>query len=256
MTTTGWAVVTGASGGLGRGFATKLAADGMPLVLVARSAGVLHDLADELTERYGVEVEVLAADLADPGSRDRVVADLATRQVELLVNNAGFGTLSEFADSDPSRMAEEIGLNCVALSLLARAVVTGMVARGSGAIVNVASTASFQPIPGMGVYAATKAYVLNLSLAMWEELRPHGVSVLALCPGPTETNFFVAAGNESAFAARRTVDQVVQTCFDALAKGSPVAVDGPLNSLMAWSTRLVPTRLAMTLARMMAGGRH
>jgi short-subunit dehydrogenase len=256
MTTTGWAVVTGASGGLGRGFATKLAADGMPLVLVARSAGVLHDLADELTERYGVEVEVLAADLADPGSRDRVVADLATRQVELLVNNAGFGTLSEFADSDPSRMAEEIGLNCVALSLLARAVVTGMVARGSGAIVNVASTASFQPIPGMGVYAATKAYVLNLSLAMWEELRPRGVSVLALCPGPTETNFFVAAGNESAFAARRTVDQVVQTCFDALAKGSPVAVDGPLNSLMAWSTRLVPTRLAMTLARMMAGGRH
>jgi short-subunit dehydrogenase len=256
MTTTGWAVVTGASGGLGRGFATKLAADGMPVVLVARSAGVMHDLADELREKYGVEVEVLAADLADRASRDRVVADLSTREVELLVNNAGFGTLSEFADSDPARMAEEISLNCLALSLLARAVVTGMVSRGSGAIVNVASTASFQPIPGMGVYAATKAYVLNLSLAMWEELRPRGVSVLALCPGPTETNFFVAAGDESAFATRRTVDQVVQTCFDALAKGSPVAVDGPLNSLMARSTRLVPTRLAMTLARMMAGGRH
>ncbi len=256
MTTAGWAVVTGASGGLGRGFATKLAADGMPLVLVARSAGVLHDLADELREKYGVEVEVLAADLADPGSRDRVVADLATREVELLVNNAGFGTLSEFADSDPARMAEEIGLNCLALSLLARAVVTGMVSRCSGAIVNVASTAAFQPIPGMGVYAATKAYVLNLSLAMWEELRPRGVSVLALCPGPTETNFFAAAGNESAFANRRTVDQVVQTCFDALAKGSPVAIDGPLNTVMARSTRLVPTRIAMTLARMLAGGRH
>ena len=256
MTTTGWAVVTGASGGLGRGFATKLAADGMPLVLVARSAGVLHDLADELRERYGVEVEVLAADLADPAARDRVVADLATREVELLVNNAGFGTLSEFADSEPSRMAEEIGLNCLALSLLARAVVGGMVSRGSGAIVNVASTAAFQPIPGMGVYAATKAYVLNLSLALWEELRPHGVSVLALCPGPTDTNFFAAAGNESAFASRRTVDQVVRTCFDALAKGSPVAIDGPLNTVMARSTRLVPTRIAMTLARMMSGGRH
>lgn len=256
MTTTGWAVVTGASGGLGRGFATKLAADGMPVVLVARSAGALHDLADELREKYEVEVEVLVADLSDPTARDEVAADLTTRDVEILVNNAGFGTLSAFADSDPARMAEEIGLNCLALSVLARASVTGMVARGSGAIVNVASTAAFQPIPGMGVYAATKAYVLNLSLAMWEELRPRGVSVLALCPGPTETNFFAAAGNESAFASRRTVAQVVQTCFDALAKGSPVAIDGPLNAAMARSTRLVPTRVAMTLARMLSGGRH
>lgn len=254
--TTGWAVVTGASGGLGRGFATKLAADGMPLVLVARSAGALHDLAEELRDRYGVEVEVLVADLADPAGRDGVVADLAARDVELLVNNAGFGTVGAFADADPARMAEEIGLNCVALSLLARTVVSGMVARGSGAIVNVASTGAFQPIPGMGVYAATKAYVLNLSLAMWDELRPSGVSVIALCPGPTATNFFAAAGNDALFTSRRTVAQVVQTCFDALAKGSPVAIDGALNTVMARSAKLAPTRIALTLARKLAGGGH
>lgn len=252
MTTTGWAVVTGASSGLGRGFATKLAADGMPLVLVARSSGLLHDLADELRERYGVEVEVMVADLADTEARAAIVADLETRDVELLINNAGFATSGDFADETPSRIAEEITLNCLALTVLARAAVTGMVARGHGAIVNVASTAAFQPIPTMGVYAATKAYVLRLSLAMWHELRPAGVHVMALCPGATETDFWQVAGNPHGFKRRRTVEQVVTTCFDSLAKGAPVAIDGLTNAILARSAGVVPDRITLILAKVIA----
>lgn len=250
--TTGWAVVTGASGGLGRGFATRLASEGLPLVLVARSAGVLHDLADELHDTYGVEVEVLVADLADPEDLAAVVADLETRHVELLVNNAGFATHGEFATEDPARIAEEVTVNCLALSLLARAAAPGMVARGRGAIVNVASTAAFQPIPMMALYAATKAFVLRLSLAMWHELRGAGVTVQALCPGATETNFWAVAGAEENFKNRRSVSQVVATCFDALAKGSPVAIDGATNTLLARTAAFVPDRLTMVIARMIA----
>ena len=250
MTTTGWAVVTGASSGLGRGFATKLAADGVPLVLVARSSGLLHDLADELRERYGAEVEVMVADLADNQARAAIVADLETRDVELLINNAGFATSGDFADETPSRIAEEITLNCLALTVLARAAVTGMVARGHGAIVNVASTAAFQPIPTMGVYSATKAYVLRLSLAMWHELRPAGVHVMALCPGATETDFWQVAGNPHGFTRRRTVEQVVTTC--SLAKGSPVAIDGLTNTILARSAGVVPDRITLILAKVIA----
>ncbi len=245
-------MVTGVSSGLGRGFATRLAADGMSVVLVARSEGLLRDLADELRETYGVEVEVIVADLADAGARATVVADLETRDVEVLINNAGFATSGDFADENPARIAELISLNCLALTLLSRAAVPGMVARGRGAIVNVASTAAFQPIPTMGVYAATKAYVLRLSLAMWHELRPHGVTVLALCPGATETDFWKIAGNPDGFSRRRSVAQVVQTCFDSLAKGSPIAVDGLLNKVLARSAPFVPDRLTMIVAKIIA----
>ena len=250
--TSGWAVVTGASSGLGRGFATRLAADGMSVVLVARSAGVLHDLADELREKYGTEVEVIATDLTDPEARAAVIADIESRDVEVLINNAGFATTGEFAGENPARIAEEISLNCLALTMLARAAVTGMVARGRGAIVNVASTAAFQPIPTMGVYAATKAFVLRLSLAMWHELRPTGVTVLALCPGSTDTNFWEVAGKPDGLVRRRTVAQVVTTCFDALSHGSPVAIDGVLNTILARAAAFLPDRITLVAARMVA----
>lgn len=245
-------MVTGASSGLGRGFATRLAADGMSLVLVARSGGLLHDLADDLRETYGVEVEVIVADLADAAARATVVSDLETRDVEVLINNAGFATSGDFADEDPARIAELVSLNCLALTLLSRAAVPGMVARGRGAIVNVASTAAFQPIPTMGTYAASKAFVLRLSMAMWHELRPHGVTVLALCPGATETDFWKVAGNPDGFRRRRSVAQVVETCFDSLTKGSPIAIDGLLNKVLARSAPFVPDRITMVVAKIIA----
>jgi short-subunit dehydrogenase len=224
----------------------------MSVVLVARSAGPLHDLADELRETYGTEVEVIVADLADADARSTVIADLETRDVEVLINNAGFATSGDFADENPARIAEMISLNCLTLTLLSRAAVPGMIARGRGAIVNVASTAAFQPIPTMGTYAATKAFVLRLSLAMWHELRPSGVTVMALCPGATETDFWRIAGNPDGFRRRRTVAQVVATCFDSLAKGSPVAIDGALNTVLARTAPFVPDRLTMAIARFIA----
>jgi short-subunit dehydrogenase len=224
----------------------------MPVVLLARSADLLNNLADQLRETYGVAVEVIVADLADAGARAAVIEDLETREVEVLINNAGFATSGDFAEENPARIAEMVSLNCLALTLLSRAAVPGMVARGRGAIVNVASTAAFQPIPTMGTYAATKAFVLRLSLAMWHELRPAGVTVMALCPGATETDFWTVAGNPDGFRRRRTVAQVVTTCFDSLATGSPVAIDGFLNTVLARSAPFVPARLTMTIAKIMA----
>ena len=244
-----WAVVTGASSGIGRGFAERLAGDGLSLVLVARSVDTLHDIADDLRSRHHVPVEVLACDLTDAAARDQLLDSLAERQVEVLVNNAGFATVGDFVDADPARITAEINLNVVALTLLARAFAPGMIRRGRGAIINVASTASFQPLPTMGVYAATKSYVLSLSQALWDELRPYGVTVLALCPGATETNFFVNAGDESILTHRRSVDQVIDTCFEALAKGQPYVIDGLGNAALAQVARLAPARIGLPISR-------
>ena len=244
-----WAVVTGASSGIGRGFAERLAGDGLSLVLVARSVDTLRDIADDLRSRHHVPVEVLACDLTDAASRDRLLDRLAERQVEVLVNNAGFATVGDFVDADPARITAEINLNVVALTLLARAFAPGMIRRGRGAIINVASTAAFQPLPTMGVYAATKSYVLSLSQALWDELRPYGVTVLALCPGATETNFFVNAGDESILTHRRSVDQVIDTCFEALAKGQPYVIDGLGNAALAQVARLAPARIGLPISR-------
>ena len=244
-----WAVVTGASSGIGRGFAERLAGDGLSLVLVARSVDTLRDIADDLRSRHHVPVEVLACDLTDAAARDQLLDSLAVRQVEVLVNNAGFATGGDFVDADPARITAEINLNVVALTLLARAFAPGMIRRGRGAIINVASTAAFQPLPTMGVYAATKSYVLSLSQALWDELRPYGVTVLALCPGATETNFFVNAGDESILTHRRSVDQVIDTCFEALAKGQPYVIDGLGNAALAQVARLAPARIGLPISR-------
>ncbi len=244
-----WAVVTGASSGIGRGFAERLAGDGLSLVLVARSVDTLRDIADDLRSRHHVPVEVLACDLTDAAARDQLLDSLAERQVEVLVNNAGFATVGDFVDADPARITAEINLNVVALTLLARAFAPGMIRRGRGAIINVASTAAFQPLPTMGVYAATKSYVLSLSQALWDELRPYGVTVLALCPGATETNFFVNAGDESILTHRRSVDQVIDTCFEALAKGQPYVIDGLGNAALAQVARLAPARIGLPISR-------
>ncbi len=244
-----WAVVTGASGGIGRGFAERLARDGMNVLLVARSARQLEELADELRTSHGVQVEVDVCDLADAADRGRLVASLADRPVGILVNNAGFNTVGDFVDADPARMADEITLNCLAVTELARAVAPGMKQRGRGAIVNLASTASFQPLPTMAVYAATKAYVRSWSEALWHELRPYGVTVQALCPGSTATRFWIEAGDDHVLTRRRTVEQVVDTSIRALKTGEPVVVDGLSNAVLARLAAFTPLRLKLPLAR-------
>ena len=242
------ALITGASAGLGVEFASQLARKGHRLVLVARRGDRLDSLAKLLGNARAV-----ALDLAAPGSAARLMDDVATagEQVELLVNNAGYGLHGRFAELDATRQREMIDLNCGTLTDLCRAVAPGMIERGSGGILNVASTAAFQPGPGMAVYFATKAYVLSFSEALHEELKPHEVHVSALCPGPTRTEFGEVAG----FAAEGAFDRlamdaapVVRAGLKGLERNRAVVIPGLINKAGAQSTRLAPRALARKVA--------
>lgn len=244
-----WALVTGASGGIGEAFVSFFARHGVNVIITGRRADALERVAIG-ARAQGVEVVVLTGDMALKDDRDELVAEISRRslRVETLVNNAGFGTIGDFAVSDPARHLEQLAVNCTALTDLSQRYLPGMLQRHQGMIINVASTASFQPLPGMAVYAATKAYVRSFTEALWHEVKGTGVKVITLCPGPTETGFFAVAGDEKALNWRRTPAQVVDTCFDGLAKGVPTVVDGPLNLAQAVAGRLAPTRLGMAIS--------
>jgi short-subunit dehydrogenase len=237
-------LITGASAGLGVDFSRQLSAKGKRLVLVARRRDRLEALAAELGQSRAVE-----ADLSLPGAIDRLMADLAAHgeHVDLLVNNAGFGLTGRFAELDGKRQREMIDLNCGALTELAHAVLSGMIERKSGGIINVASTAAFQPGPGMAVYFATKAFVLSFSEALHEEVKKHGVVVSALCPGPTATEFGQVAGfKPSGPSAKLFVDMaadsasVVRAGIDGLEKGRAIVTPGLMNKATAQAHRFFP----------------
>lgn len=253
------ALITGASTGIGRAYARAFAARGANLIVVARSADKLEVVANEARVRNSVRADVIAHDLSVPGSGSALldkVADLG-HDVDILVNNAGFGTYGSFADIDPARLDAEIQLNCGTLVDLSRGVLPGMITRRQGAIVNVASTAAFQPIPTMAVYGATKAFVLSFSVALAEEVRASGVRVLATCPGATETPFFDVAGARDTrmTMSMRTVDDVIATTFRGLEAGSSSAVDGLLNAISAYGARMAPIGIAAKIAGMVVGRR-
>ncbi|MFT3887847.1 MAG: SDR family oxidoreductase [Arachnia sp.] len=252
MSSTSWAVITGASAGLGVAFAERLASEGADVWLAARSQDKLEEVAAGIRARHGVQTRVSPVDLSDAAARRGFVDEVGAARVTHLVNNAGFGSMGDFATLAADRLGQEMQLNMVALTELTRAVLPGMLERDRGAVINVASTAAFQPIPTMAVYAASKAYVLRLSIALWGELKGTGVRALAICPGPTETAFFANAGNDQVMGNRRTPEQVVDTTFEALRRNRPFAVDGASNATMAFANRLAPTWLAVSLARRIA----
>jgi len=234
------ALITGASAGLGVDFARQLAAKGKRLVLAARRKDRLESLAAELGDARAVEI-----DLSEIGAADRLMADLAANgeHVELLVNNAGFGLTGRFADLDGKRQRQMIDLNCGTLVELAHAVLPGMIERKSGSILNVASTAAFQPGPGMAVYFATKAFVLSFSEALHEEVKKKGVTVSALCPGPTSTEFGKVAG----FGPSNLLDKVaadspsvVRTGLAGLERGKAIVIPGWMNKATAQAGRIFP----------------
>jgi short-subunit dehydrogenase len=248
------ALVTGASTGMGAAFARGLAARGADLILVARSEGKLKALADELNTRHGVRVDVLPADLSAPRAGIDLAAEVNRlgRTVDVLINNAGFATHGDVADADPARLHEQVQLNVAAVVDLTTAFLPGMIGRKRGSIVNVASTAAFQPVPHMAVYAASKAFVLSFTEAAWSEAKPAGVRVLALCPGATDTPFF--NGIEGAqVGRRRTPETVVQTAFRALDRGRPSVVDGRQNALLAMTPRLFPRRTILRVSAKAVG---
>jgi short-subunit dehydrogenase len=242
------ALVTGASAGLGVEFALQLSARGHALVLAARRKERLDALAAELGNARAVEI-----DLSRESAAAELVANVeaAGERIDLLVNNAGFGLHGRFDKADPNRLRQMIDLNCGALTDLCRQVLPGMIERRSGAILNVASTAAFQPGPGMAVYFATKAFVLSLSEALHEEVKRFGVSVTALCPGPTRTEFGEVAGFKGTkLIGRLSMDSepVVRAGLEAMDANKAVAITGALNKAGALSTRFVPRSLVRKVA--------
>ncbi|HEX3676602.1 MAG TPA: SDR family oxidoreductase [Sphingomicrobium sp.] len=234
------ALVTGASAGLGVEFARQLSSRGYSLVLAARRKDRLDELASELGNARPV-----AIDLSKSTSADNLMADLEDNgeTVDLLVNNAGFGLIGSFAELDSRRERQMIDLNVGTLSDLCRGVAPAMIERGSGGIINVASIAAFQPGPKMAVYFATKAFVLSLTEALHEELKPHGVKVSCLCPGPTRTEF----GDVAGFGGNAVFDRIAMNAKDVVESGlkgleanHAVVIPGWMNKVTAASTRFAP----------------
>lgn len=245
-------MVTGASSGLGEAYARQLAATGADVVLVARSEDKLFALAVELEREHGVQTLVLPFDLTVAQDRFELIGRLDHLEVHTLINNAGFANQGALADLERDRVTSEVELNVVALTELAHAVLPQMLSRDRGAIVNVASTAAFQPVPQMATYAASKAFVLSFSGALWKETRDTGVRVLCICPGPTETSFFANFDNKDVMGNRRTTQQVVASTFKGLARRQPYVVDGALNGVLAQANRFVPSALAIRMAEWVA----
>jgi short-subunit dehydrogenase len=252
------AVITGASSGIGVEFAKRFAARGANLVLVARRKDRLLAVAKEIKSAHQVNVDVIVADLSEVGAAERLFKSLQRKkiQVDIMVNNAGFGTMGEFKNSSINRVTEEIQLNISTLVQLSRLAIPGMVERGNGVVVNIASTAAYQPVPYMAVYAATKAFVLSFTEALWGELDGTGVSALALSPGGTKTEFFEVASEgkrQDGFGMMQTVEQVVETAIAALDKHNPPpsVISGGMNAAMARSGRLISRKSLIKVARAM-----
>jgi hypothetical protein len=235
-------LITGASGGIGEEFARQLAREGHNLILVARSEDKLKTLCDELKAKNKIEADYVAVDLAEADA-DKSLFEETTRRgidVDLLINNAGFGSMGYFDELDLDRELEMVDLNIRSLVALTHRYLQPMVERKSGAILNVASTAGFQPVPFMATYAATKAFVLSFSEALWEEYRPHGIKVMAFCPGGTQTNFFSAAKMERPIMRTvQTPEEVVKIALKGLKKGKSHIISGWMNYITTESQRLV-----------------
>ena len=252
------ALITGASLGIGLAFAHVFAAQNNDLILVARSSDKLNLLAAELTEKYGITVKIITADLSDMDQVQQVY-DTCIKdgiEVEYLINNAGFGDFKNFAGEDWGKIEDMIDLNIKALTKLCRLFIPAMVARKSGKILNLASTAAFQPGPGMAVYFASKSFVLFLSEALYSELKDTGVSVTCLCPGPTESGFKAAASMDSANIFKGkipTSKEVAEFGYKAMMKNKMTVIHGLLNTVMATAGRLVPRGLVVAMAKKVNG---
>lgn len=254
------ALITGASSGIGLELAKLFAADGHSLVLSARRGDTLRQLADELSKKHGVSVEVIPMDLAVPGAAQKLVDEINQRklQIDVLVNNAGFGTNGNFAQTDLVQWQQMMQLNMTTLTELTYLLLPGMRARKSGRILNVSSVAGLQSCPNFAVYAATKAYVLWLSEALREELAGEGITVTVVCPGATATDFHRVAGNEGSFFTKimDSAEDVAQAAYKATMSGRGTLITGWLNKPLPFLLRLIPRLWAVKVGGAMARVDH
>src|SRR5438876_12335413 len=249
------ALITGASGGIGYELARLFAKDHYNLVLIARSGSKLAQIADELQQQFGISARSIALDLASPIA-PQFLFDQLQREgipIDILVNNAGYGRFGEFAELPLEESLGQIQLNVLALTALTRLFVGPMLERRSGKIMNVASTAGFQPGPMMAVYYATKAYVISLSEAIANELKGSGVSVTCLCPGATDTEFQKRAGTENTVLFKKfppmDAETVARAGYEGLMSGKTLVIPGLRNRLLAESVRFGPRKLVTAISR-------
>jgi short-subunit dehydrogenase len=241
-------LITGASSGIGEAFARALAARGHNLLLVARSEDKLVRLCSELGRIRSIHCQYVPIDLSKAESPAELFEETLTRglEIDLLINNAGFGSMGDFATLDLERELNMIDLNVRSLVEMTYRFLAPMRERKAGGIINVASTAGFQPVPYMATYAATKAFVLSFSEAQWEENRPYGIKVIALCPGVTETGFFEASRMQKPPArTSQTPEEVVATALRGLSRGKSSIISGWANKFMVGTERVVPRSLVL-----------
>lgn len=250
------ALITGASTGIGREYAYLCAQDGYDVVLVARGESKLQALAADIHEKTGRQAYVFARDLSQPAASTELFNDIECTKipVEVLINNAGFGLAGKFWELDAEEQMQMVQLNVTALTMLSRLFLPGMIAQKRGMILNVASTAAFQPGPLMAVYYASKSYVVSLSEALYNEARDFGVHVTCLCPGPTATEFDKRAklANSKLFAKQNNImdaRSVAKIGWSAMKAGKPLVIAGRKNAAMAFLTRFVPMHFTASMAR-------
>jgi short-subunit dehydrogenase len=249
-----WALITGASAGIGVAFAEQLAAEGTHLVLTARRSNRLEELATRLRQAHGIRTEIVSADLARPEAPQAIFEFTKQKEIEidLLINNAGFGQYGELTKVETQRLLDMVQVNCLAVVHLTRLYLAEMVARRRGDVLILASTASFQAVPYISTYAATKAFDLLFAEGLAEEMKPYGIRVCALCPGSTESEFHVIAGQEKFSSNKQeTAEKVARTGLQALAEGKSYVISGMGNYMGAQSQRLVPRRMVTRIAAKM-----
>ncbi|WP_138753074.1 SDR family NAD(P)-dependent oxidoreductase [Paenibacillus sinopodophylli] len=254
-----WTLITGASSGIGEAFAHDLAAKGSHLILVARSEDKLVALAEQLQRKYYIQTQVIVSDLSQEGSAFKLYQQCVDRglSVDILINNAGFATHGLFEQLSGARQHEEVMLNVLAVVDLTHLFLPEMLKKKSGVVINVSSTAGFQPLPNMAVYGATKAFVLSFTQALWEENRKRGVQFLALCPGSTETEFFKVVGADEASVGKRdTPERVVQVALRALQAKKVYAIPGFKNFISSQMSRFFTSKQMLFVVGRMLRARH
>jgi len=249
-----WALVTGASSGLGAEYARQIAAKGLHIILVARREDRLQELATEITKDYDVETRVIAADLTADGACARVIEETRDLEVGLLVNNAGYGMSGNYHQLDPDRQVNMTVLNCVVPVLLTNHYLPQMIDRGRGGLIFLASTAGYQATASFGTYGATKAFNLMLGESLWKECKPLGVDSLAVSPGFTRTEFTDVADMDPGLFRVATADQVVAASLRNLGR-RPSFVHGWLNKILNFTVRISPRRVVIAITHAMLKGR-
>ena len=244
-----WALITGASSGIGAEFAAQLAGRGMHLILAARRKDRMAELATDLNTRHGTRCHIVAIDLADPDSSRRLFEEVRKLQVdvELLVNNAGTGLIGQIQSTSAEDVRRMLNVNLMTLADLTYRILPGMISRGHGAIINMSSQAAFQPVAFMAGYAASKSFILHFSEALWAEVRSRGVTVTAVCPGVTRTDFFDKAGAPGWLEKHTSVTpaKVVRSALRAMEKRRQYVVTGWKNYMLTLLVRFMTRRTAV-----------